>query len=59
MPPVTSLYARYMEARQALRDHEHRCPACRPDTRCSDGGHLFAEFARLQDTYLTRQKKQR
>ncbi|MGW0538135.1 hypothetical protein [Streptomyces sp. NPDC003032] len=53
------LYARYMKAAAARRAHRGDCTQCSPDAPCASGQRLEAEFVRLQDAYLTQQKKKR
>ncbi|WP_404950836.1 hypothetical protein HFP69_35450 [Streptomyces sp. ARC12] len=49
-----SLYDLYMDAAAAVRNHDAACATCSPERRCPPGHRLFAEFARLQNDYLTR-----
>lgn len=53
------LYARYMKAAAARRAHREDCTQCSPEVRCAAGQRLEADFVRLQDVYLARQKKKR
>ncbi|MEU2564844.1 hypothetical protein ABZ626_36765 [Streptomyces longispororuber] len=57
--PRDDLYARYMAARAALREHGETCTQCSPDARCEAGRRLYESFERLQDAYLTRQSRKR
>ncbi|WP_394427218.1 hypothetical protein [Streptomyces sp. SGAir0957] len=53
------LYERYMQASRAHHAHEGSCTSCSPEARCETGQRLHESFARLQDAYLTQQKKRR
>ncbi|MFF8646484.1 hypothetical protein [Streptomyces sp. NPDC015345] len=53
------LYARYMKAAAASRAHRRDCTQCSPDALCTTGRRLHESFTRLQDAYLTQQKKKR
>ncbi|MEU1129596.1 hypothetical protein ABZ383_06975 [Streptomyces sp. NPDC005900] len=53
------LYARYMKAAAARRAHREDCRQCSPDVPCTSGQRLDESFVRLQDAYLTQQKKKR
>ncbi|GHE56469.1 hypothetical protein GCM10018785_27220 [Streptomyces longispororuber] len=53
------LYARYMAAHAALREHGETCTGCSADALCEKARRLGESFERLQDAYLARQSKQR
>ncbi|MEU1128348.1 hypothetical protein ABZ383_00530 [Streptomyces sp. NPDC005900] len=53
------LYARYMKSAAASRAHRRECSQCSPDARCAAGLRLHESFTRLQDAYLSQQKKKR
>ncbi|WP_202541469.1 hypothetical protein [Streptomyces sp. SID2563] len=52
-----SLHTRYMTATTAWRTHHNSCPTCRSGQHCATGAQLFERFTRLQDAYLTQQKR--
>ncbi|MFE1442957.1 hypothetical protein [Streptomyces sp. NPDC058739] len=59
--PTDDLYARYMAAYRAYTDHAETCTACTvqdPGTSCRGGLRLHESFARLQDAYNARLRKQ-
>ncbi|WUT01719.1 hypothetical protein OHA46_33725 (plasmid) [Streptomyces sp. NBC_00708] len=51
------LHTRYMTATIAWRTHRKGCSPCRNSQPCTTGASLFEQFARLQDAYLTQQKR--
>ncbi|MFE0448614.1 hypothetical protein [Streptomyces fungicidicus] len=51
------LYQRYMAAHRAHQAHRADCAHCTDRARCPDGARLWSVFERLQDAYLTRQRK--
>ncbi|MGV9883316.1 hypothetical protein [Streptomyces sp. NPDC003006] len=53
------LYTRYMKADAARRAHRGDCTQCAPDAPCTTGQRLHESFTRLQDAYLTQQKRKR
>ncbi|GAA2523831.1 hypothetical protein [Streptomyces longisporus] len=52
-----SLHDRYMKADAAHRAHGETCTRCSPDARCPEGQRLYESFERLQDAYLSQQKR--
>ncbi|MFD5728327.1 hypothetical protein ACFWMT_19850 [Streptomyces sp. NPDC058368] len=52
-----SLHTRYMTAATAWRTHRKGCSLCRNSEPCTTGRQLFERFARLQDAYLSPQKR--
>ncbi len=52
-----SLHTRYMAAATAWRTHCEGCPPCQNRQPCTAGASLFERFTRLQDAYLTQQKR--
>ncbi|MEW1551880.1 hypothetical protein [Streptomyces tsukubensis] len=57
--PTDDLFVRYMKAFEDSATHTDGCPACQGETPCAEGSPVHNRFARLQDAYLARQKKQR
>ncbi|MCX4231765.1 hypothetical protein [Streptomyces ortus] len=53
------LYDRYQLAYGAHRAHHGTCTACTDTERCPAGQRLYGTFARLQESYLNRQRAQR
>jgi hypothetical protein len=51
------LYQRYLAAAQAHREHSSTCTQCTDTARCPEGEAVYAQFARLQDDYITRQRR--
>ncbi|MGZ2360953.1 hypothetical protein LRE75_30465 [Streptomyces sp. 372A] len=48
-----------MAASTAWRTHHNSCQPCRSGQHCATGAQLFERFARLQDAYLTEQRRKR
>ncbi|WP_333732552.1 hypothetical protein [Streptomyces sp. IBSBF 3010] len=46
-----------MAAATAWRTHCEGCPPCQNRQPCTAGASLFERFTRLQDAYLTQQKR--
>lgn len=57
--PADDLHRRYMAASTAYRDHRAACGTCTDRAHCETGARLYSAFARLQDTYLARQRQRR
>jgi predicted aldo/keto reductase-like oxidoreductase len=57
--PTDDLFVRYMQAFEDSTKHTADCPACQGETPCAKGVPIHERFARLQDTYIARQKQQR
>lgn len=55
--PTDDLFVRYMRAFQDSTEHTVACPACQGGTPCAEGAPIHERFARLQDTYIARQKQ--
>lgn len=55
--PTDDLFIRYMKAFENSTEHTADCPACQGETPCAEGASLSERFARLQDTYIARQKQ--
>ncbi|MFC8201724.1 hypothetical protein ACFUTV_41045 [Streptomyces sp. NPDC057298] len=53
------LYERYQGAYAAHRSHHGTCTTCTDTERCPEGQRIYESFARLQDSYLNRQRAQR
>ncbi|KUH35342.1 hypothetical protein [Streptomyces kanasensis] len=57
--PTDDLYVRYMKSFEDSTTHLGACAACQAEQPCETGAPIHERFARLQDTYLARQKQQR
>ncbi|GAA4694467.1 hypothetical protein [Streptomyces youssoufiensis] len=56
--PTDDLYVRYMKAVEDSTKHTVDCPACQGETPCTEGTSIHERFARLQDAYHNRLKRQ-
>ncbi|MFD5101791.1 hypothetical protein [Streptomyces albidochromogenes] len=56
--PTNDLFVRYMKAFEDSTTHVGGCAACQADEPCEAGAPIHERFAKLQDTYNSRPKKQ-
>ncbi|MFB7745380.1 hypothetical protein [Streptomyces sp. NPDC056132] len=56
--PTDDLFVRYMKAFEDSTKHTGSCSACQGESPCAEGVPIRERFARLQDAYNARQRKQ-